>query len=220
MALRPRYVAAGAAGLAYLGLSQWLMTRTPPSAWTAVALLTPMLALAAIGFWRSGHRIASGIAVGLFCTLVFQASQGSGFAPDRLYLIEHVAIHAFLAITFGVTLRPGARPLISVLADRVHRGLTPDMERYTRKLTLAWTIYFVAMALVSLAIHALASFSTWAVFANAVTPVAMVSMFVGEYVLRYRLHPEFERASFNDMIRAYSQMNDPAPAPPASGPVR
>ena len=37
--------------------------------------------------------------------------------------------------------------------------------------------------------------TTWAVFANLLTPLALVAMFVGEYLLRYRLHPEFERAS-------------------------
>ena len=30
-------------------------------------------------------------------------------------------------------------------------------------------------------------------------------MFVGEYLLRYRLHPEFERATLADTVRAYSR---------------
>ena len=30
-------------------------------------------------------------------------------------------------------------------------------------------------------------------------------MFVGEHLLRYRLHPEFERATMLDAIRAYMQ---------------
>ena len=44
MTLRPRTVALGLAGAAYIALSQWLMTRTPPSPWGAVALLLPWLA--------------------------------------------------------------------------------------------------------------------------------------------------------------------------------
>ena len=51
------------------------------------------------------------------------------------------------------------------------------------------------MAALSLALYALAPFAAWAAFANLVTPLAMVLMFVGEYLLRYRLHPEFERAT-------------------------
>jgi uncharacterized membrane protein len=125
-----------------------------------------------------------------------------------------------LGISFGLTLRPGARPLISRLADRVHGGLTPAMEQYTRKLTIAWTIYFGAMAALSIGLYTSASFAVWAFFANVLTPAALVLMFVGEYLLRYRLHPEFERATLQDMIRAYAKARRPAPMPPARGPTR
>ena len=37
------------------------------------------------------------------------------------------------------------------------------------------------------------------------TPLAMVLLFVGEFLLRYRLHPEFERATLADAMNAYSQ---------------
>jgi hypothetical protein len=33
----------------------------------------------------------------------------------------------------------------------------------------------------------------------------MVVLFVGEYLLRYRLHPEFERATLSAAVRAYSR---------------
>ena len=217
MSLRPRYVAAGVAGLAYVIASQWLMTRTPPSPWGAVALLTPMLAIVAVGTWRSGQRAISLLAACALAALALKAGLGSGLAPEHLYLAEHVAIHLFLAFTFGMTLRRGAQPLIARLAERVHGGLTPTMDRYTRKVTVAWTIYFCAMAVLSIAIYALAPFTTWATFANLLTPLALVAMFVGEYGLRYRLHPEFERVSVNDMIRAYSQARRPDPAAPPAG---
>lgn len=222
MALRPRYVAVGVAGLAYVIASQWLMTRTPPWAWSAVALLTPMLGAVAVGAWRNGQRNWSLCAVAVIGALTFQAVHGGGLSPERLYLAEHVGIHAFLAISFGMTLRRGARPLISRLADRVHGGLTPAMARYTRKVTAAWTIYFGAMAALSIALHASAPFAVWAVFANLLTPLALALMFGGEYLLRYRLHPEFERVTLAQMIRAYAQARDAAPTapPPACGPSR
>ena len=220
MVLRPRYVAAGAAALAYVAASQWLMTRTPPSPWGAVALLTPMLAIVAVGTWRSGQRAVSLLAASALAALALKAGLGGGLAPEHLYLAEHVAIHLFLAFTFGTTLRRGAQPLITRLAERVHDRLTPAMEGYTRKVTLAWTVYFCAMVLLSIAVHALAPFTTWATFANLLTPLALVAMFVGEYVLRYRLHPEFERASLNDMIRAYTQARRSlSAAPPAGRPL-
>lgn len=220
MSLRPRFVAAGVAALAYVTASQWLMTRTPPSPWGAVALLTPMLAIVAIGTWRSGQRAISLLAAAALAALALGTGLGGGIAPEQLYLAEHVAIHLVLAFTFGTTLRHGAQPLISRLAEHVHQHLTPAMARYTRKVTIAWTVYFCAMAALSLAIHALAPFATWALFANLLTPLALLAMFVGEYLLRYRLHPEFERASVNDMIRAYSHSRRTVAAtPPAAPPL-
>lgn len=120
-------------------------------------------------------------------------------------MTQHVAIHAALATVFGTTLRAGREPLITALARRVHDGLTPDMVSYSRKVTLAWAIYFVAMGLVSIALFVLAPFDIWATFANFGTPVSMAVLFVGEYVLRYRLHPEFERATLGAAMRAYSR---------------
>ena len=52
-------------------------------------------------------------------------------------------------------------------------------------------------------------------FANLLTPLAVVMMFGAEYLLRYRLHPEFERASVTDAIRSYTHRTKaPAQAAP------
>lgn len=219
MALRPRYMVVGVAALAYLVASQWLMTRTPPSPWSAVALLTPMLVVLAVSAWRGGQRAWSLVAIGGVGALALQAARG-GLAPERLYLAEHVAFHVFLALSFGMTLRRGKRPLIARLAERVHAGLTPAKERYTRKVTVAWTIYFAAMAALSIGLYASAPFAAWAIFANVGTPLAVALMFGGEYLLRYRLHPEFERTSLQQMVHAYAHSGRPAPTPPqARGPT-
>jgi len=82
--------------------------------------------------------------------------------------------------------------------------MTPGMGAYSRRLTLVWTGYFIAMAALSVVLYALAPFDVWATFANLVTPLAICVMFVGEYLLRYRLHPEFERATLAQAVRAYA----------------
>ena len=94
--------------------------------------------------------------------------------------------------------------MITALARRVHGGITPDMARYSRKVTVAWTVYFLAMPALSLALYAVVPFSTWAVFVAVATPLALLALFVGEHVLRYRLHPEFERATLTQAVRAYA----------------
>jgi len=190
-------------GAGYILGCHWLMTQAHPSPWNAVGVLTPMLAAIAIGAWRGGQQGLAALTTLVIAALCAQAMFGMQVPTQLLYLGQHVGIHLFLAFAFGSTLRAGHVPLITTLARRVHARFTPDMAAYTRKCTLAWVVYFVGMAAVSTALYALAPFDTWALFANLLTPLTLVAMFVGEYLLRYRLHPEFERASFADAIRSY-----------------
>jgi len=212
----PRIVAAVLVSLAYVLGTHWLMTRGGHSPWDVVGVLTPMLVAIAIGAWRAGQHMlgsAAALAIVVLCT---QALRGVPISPPVLYLAQHVGIHLFLAVGFGSTLRAGHTPLITTLAARVHRELTPAMVVYTRKLTLAWVLYFVGMAALSLALFAFASFDAWALFANLLTPCSLALMFGAEYLLRYRLHPEFERASIADAIRSYRHGAKPAPREPAA----
>ena len=204
-----RLVAAGLAAAAYLGGSHWLMTSAPSSRWSAVAIVGPMLAAAAAVAWQRRQRVFAIALAGATAALVVQADRGGGVAPETLYLGQHVAIHLLLAFVFGSTLAAGREPLVSALARRVHGGLTPGMAAYSRKVNVAWTVYFVAMALVSIVVFVAAPFALWATFANLVTPLAIVAMFIGEYLLRYRLHPEFERATLAQAVRAYAERTAP-----------
>jgi uncharacterized membrane protein len=191
------------ASLAYVLGTHWLMTRAAESPWNAVGVLAPMLAAIAIGAWRTGQRwVGAGAALAV-AALCGQAALGAKVSAPALYLAQHMGVHLFLAFGFGSTLRAGRTPLITTLASRVHERFTPAMAVYTRKVTLAWTLYFVAMAALSLALYAFAAFERWALFANLLTPLAVVAMFGGEYLLRYRLHPEFERTTVADAIRSY-----------------
>ena len=205
MSTRPglQIAAIALASVVYIVGCHWLMTRAQPSPWNAVGVLAPMLAAIAIGAWRAGQAALGALAVLAIAGLCAQALLGGQMPPQLLYLGQHAGIHLFLGFAFGSTLRTGHTPLITTLASRVHRNFTPDMVAYTRKCTFAWVVYFVGMAAVSVALYAFAPFDTWALFANLLTPVTLAAMFVGEYLVRYWLHPEFERASFADAIRSY-----------------
>lgn len=200
-----RAVMIGLAGVAYVVATHWLMTQAPASDWNAVWVVGPMIATAAVVAWQRQLRALAAVMAAACAGLVFQAWHGGGLAPQTLYVAQHTAVHLLLALVFAATLKAGREPLITGLARRVHGRLTADMATYCRKVTITWTLYFLAMAALSLALFALAPFTAWAVFANIATPLAMVALFVGEYVLRYRLHPEFERATLSQAMNAYSQ---------------
>ena len=202
--MRARAIGVGALAIAYVLGSHWLMTGAPASPWNAVVVVGPMLAAAALLAWQRRQRLLAALAAGATAALVVQAWRGDGLAVGSIYVGQHVAIHVLLAFVFGLTLQGGREPLITALARRVHGGLTPDMATYSRKVTVAWTAYFIAMAALSLVLYAATPFDAWATFANLVTPCAMLLMFIGEYVLRYQLHPEFERATLAQAVRAYA----------------
>lgn len=210
-----RVAAVAVASVAYVLGTHWLMTAAHDSPWNVVGVLSPMLAAIAVGAWRGGQRMLALGAAALIAALCAQALLGVHVSAQALYVVQHAGINVFLAVLFGATLRAGHKPFITGLAERVHTVFTPEMAAYTRKATLAWTLYFVGMAVVSLLLYAFAPFDAWALFANLLTPLAVALMFGGEYLLRYWLHPEFERTSVADAVRAYMQSGQ-APAKPDS----
>ena len=122
------------------------MTRAPASDWNGLVVVGPMLAFASLYAARRGMRLLGALGALATFGLVVQAWRGVGLAPGTLYLAQHVGIHLLLAFVFGSTLQSGREPLITALARRVHERITAPMVAYSRKVTVAWTLYFVAMA--------------------------------------------------------------------------
>ena len=198
-----RRATAATAVLAYAVASHALMTRAQDSAWSLAIILGPFVVLGIAAAWGRGRRgwAVAGALAALW--LALDAWTGRGIPARWLYLAQHAGVHFALAAWFGATLRPGAEPLISALARRVHATFTPALARYTRQLTLAWTLYFLAMAIVSVALFLSGHAVAWSLLANVLTPACTAAFFLGEYALRYILHPEFERVSVGDAVRAW-----------------
>jgi uncharacterized membrane protein len=186
----------------YALLSHVLMTRAPDQPWTVAALFGPwLLALAAVGLKR--RHAPTLLACAALAALLALAVARGGLGINRLYVLQHGAMHLLLAWSFGRTLRTGATPLISAIAERVHHVFSPEMRAYTRRLTALWTGYFLGMVVVSLLLYAFAPWSWWSLFCNVLTPLAASGLFVGEHVLRYLRHPGFERLTLGGALRAY-----------------
>ena len=118
-------------------------------------------------------------------SLTLLASAGLRYLPPLLLL--------WLAIFFGRTLRAGRMPLVERIARAALPALSPALCRYTRGLTAAWCVYFVAAAVLSLAAAP--------GFRAASSGVAAVSalFFVGEHWLRTRVF--FRDEAFPGLIQ-------------------
>jgi uncharacterized membrane protein len=204
-----RIAAAAAALVAYALLSHWLMVNAANRPWAVAALFGPLLVAVAAVAWQRRQTfalVACGALVGLLAVIVARGGVGD---MHRMYVLQHGALHGALAWSFAITLRGGATPLITALAQglhaRLHQEFTPAMHHYTRRLTAAWAAYFVGMVVVSALLYLLAPWQAWSLFCNVVTPAAAAGFFVVEHLLRYRRHPEFARVSLRAAFEAYQQ---------------
>lgn len=127
--------------------------------------------------------------------------------PLRLALpVPHAAINLFLLGLFGRTLLRGREPLITMVARRVHGvpALAPEIEAYTRRVTLAWCCFFAAQILVSGLLFAFVPLEIWSLFVNVFSFPLIVLMFAGEYLYRVVRYPDHPRASIASALRAFA----------------
>ncbi|SAK71370.1 membrane protein [Caballeronia catudaia] len=118
--------------------------------------------------------------------------------------LEHASFNLALAWMFGHTLAAGREPLCTQFATMIHGKLEPRVVRYTRGVTIAWTLFFIATALVSTALFALASIVAWSTFANYLALPAVGLMFVAEYACRRIALPDIAPSGIMDAVRAYT----------------
>jgi uncharacterized membrane protein len=194
-------------GLAVVGVfiyalvSYGLLMQAAGAPWVAGVLLAPLvLALAAFA-WRTRRWALLALVALAAAALGVALGRGGPATVGLVVLLQHVGILAALGTAFAASVR-GEDSLIGRLAARVH-PLTPAMRIWTRRVTLAWALYFFVLAALSVALYATGSLAQWSLLANFGTPLGAVALFVGEHWLRYRLHPEFERASLRDVLRAW-----------------
>ena len=118
-----------------------------------------------------------------------------GSAIDLMF-IPPVLINIALMTLFGRSLLPGATPLVARIASLFRGSLDHELALYTRRVTIAWTIFFALMAAESVALALFAPLHIWSLFTNFLNYVFMLLFFVIEYQLRLYLLPNHEHLSF------------------------
>ncbi|NRF68699.1 hypothetical protein HLB44_17040 [Aquincola sp. S2] len=196
----------------YALLSHLLMLYAADAPWAIAALFGPLLLPCLALAWRRGHWPALTATIAALIALILIVAAGGLGDVRRLYLAQHAGVHLSLGIGFAASLRGPGLSAISRIAHRLHGGqLTPAMRLYTTRVTRLWVGYFFGMAALSVVVFVWAPWSAWSLLANLLTPLAIALVFVGEYLVRYRLHPEFERISLAAAVRAFQQRDTSAP---------
>ena len=112
-----------------------------------------------------------------------------------LYL-PPLLINFGLMTLFGLTLRRDSMPLVERLMRMEYPGaeLPMALVRYARNLTRVWVGYFAGIVLVSLVLAVNAPLELWSLFANVLSYLFAILLFLAQYAwraLRYRQYGLF-----------------------------
>lgn len=203
---------------AYLVLAHLTTAADQPSTLGALIAVVPYMAIALGMAVRSRHRrgallLWAGVAgVLAYCWPLIE----SRFA--WIYFIQHVGVFSLLAIGFGRTLVADAEPMITRFARIVHgECMALPLLRYTRGATLAWTVFFAAMASASTVLFFAGSMNAWSLLINVLTPLLIGAMFALEFAARVVVLPRALRTGLVESVRAVLHASRATPpAAPAS----
>lgn len=179
-----------------------LVSSDPHSMAAELLIVLPVLLFAA---WLASRTRAGAIGgvllfgLGVAGCLAWNRSGADAILP----VLPHLAIYLLLLAWFGASLLPGRDPLVTYMARHVHDTMTPELIAYTRRVTVAWCVFFVAMGATSLALFAWAPIGAWSAFVNLLNLPLVAAMFVAEYLWRLLRHPELSRTTIPMMIRSF-----------------
>lgn len=179
----------------YAILAHCVMSQGQPTRAAAAVALLPLAGSIVLLAWSTRWRLLAvgGAAAAAAWPLLLWPD--SGLDLSAIYLGQYVAVQAALAALFGRTLARGREALVTRLARSVHGELPPPIVRYTRAVTLGWTLFFVAMAVSAILLYALAPRPAWSWFVNLLTLPCVGVMFAVEYAVRRVRFPWFRHAS-------------------------
>lgn len=134
-------------------------------------------------------RVTSVLLPFLATLLLLQGAQQSG--NFRLLLLPPIFIYAVLFYIFARSLLPGREALITGFHRYIHREVSAEVVRYTRRLTLLWVIFFGAsLGFVVLLAHTVEP-TGWSWGLSLGLPLAAAAFFVGEHRFRTRFRQHY-----------------------------
>lgn len=186
----------GALLLLYPVLLFFLLASGRP--WLEFAGVTSLAALIMLPALLTGRWFALPVLLGVGGLAGYGAFSGH---TALVMFLPQILIGVLLATLFGRTLRPGSVPLITRIATAIHDDDASTVPlRYTRGVTILWTIIFVLMVVEGVI---LIIFSPpWPV--SRVTFVSwgiVILIIVGEYLFHTIRYPHSSHRGFPDFVR-------------------
>jgi uncharacterized membrane protein len=197
-----RIVAVGVLIVAYTCLSHYCNTRGLHRL-GAILALAPLVAVA---FTVLRHTVPGSVvllAAALAALLLYDNWPILENNFSVVYLLQECGMYGLLAAGFGRSLRPGEVALCTRLADKLHGPLNAAEILYTRRVTLAWTLFFALLGTAIVVLYMAAPRAIWSAFVNFFATPLMVAMFAAEYAVRGRVLPHTVRRGIWATLRVF-----------------
>ena len=174
----------------------------------ALVAIAPILLTCVLIALRSKQRALILVALVLISPLFWLTWSHFKQHYDWIYWLEHESLQLALLIMFARTLRSNRQPLCTQFAEMIHGQLSPELISYTRKVTIAWVIFFACVILVSCWLFFFYPIGTWSIFSNFIYLPLVALMFMIEYIVRIWALPKMDQSSIMDAIHAFMDKSE------------
>lgn len=154
---------------------------------TMLFALGPFLGLLIFRTWASRYRYVVLVGSTFVSLLLLTNWSAASSHLSWIYFAQHFGINAMLCLVFGRSLLRDREPICTRMAALVEEQLTPSVVRYTRTVTLTWTVFFGIIAGVSAGLFIFASLMAWSMYANILYLPLVFLMFAAEFSVRLRV---------------------------------
>jgi len=188
----------GYQALTYLG-----SPATSSGGLAVLAAFSPAIIILIFMSWKTHYQIIWFSGIVSACIVLWHYHSILTHYLTWAYMVQRSGIFILLTAVFGVTLLPGHVPMISRIAELIHGPLSEQLALYTRRVTMAWTIFFATMTGLPLVILLFVPHHLLFLLINIISAMLVVSMFFAEYMVRCRAIPAGERSGMMEGIHAY-----------------
>jgi uncharacterized membrane protein len=188
---------------AYAGLSHYSNSVAKTHDVGVGLALGPVLTVGLLLIWRWTRFLVALLAAAAAAVLLRHYWPALEKNFPLVYLVQEAGFYSLMAASFGQSLLGHRVALCTQLADKVHGPLNAQEVLYTRRVTGAWTLFFVAITAATLTLFVFAPLRTWSLFANFCVLPLMGLMFVVEYAVRKHVLPQVPRRGILAAVRVY-----------------
>jgi uncharacterized membrane protein len=200
---------AGGASIILLGTAPFLVyhgTFGVASAWLVGAVAAAQITTIAwlvTGKWAIRYRVS--LAAGLLA-IAAAVSVLPGLSALAVGLamagFGHAVAYSSLLIWFATSLRPGREPVVTGIARRVRRTMPDKVMRYTRRVTIAWCVFFAAQLVASATLLLTAPATVWSGFVTLLNLPLVTAMVLAEFGYRLILFRHEPHTGLIDTLSA------------------